>query len=200
MKEAFEKIKERMRDKMNHSFNQRYKAFVESIEIVNQVEGEDKDKYVSIGAYKQVAWERDIAIKQLHDLGYEFGQKIDSNDVIVSNLAKAYALNIKRCGVDITGKLETATQNAAALNQAYLRGRKDERDKFDKWREKYGKDTNVRSKEMYEISLEGYDDYTFFEMEMTKEEYEFLLKVAEKATETSIYGCMPRMYVEPKGE
>ena len=29
--------------------------------------------------YKQVAWERDVAIKQLEQLGYEFGEKIDSN-------------------------------------------------------------------------------------------------------------------------
>lgn len=32
---------------------------------------------VSLGVYKQVAWERDIAIQQLHELGYEFGQKIE---------------------------------------------------------------------------------------------------------------------------
>lgn len=37
MQEVFEKIKERLEEKMNHSFNQRYKAFAESIEIVNQV-------------------------------------------------------------------------------------------------------------------------------------------------------------------
>ena len=32
---------------------------------------------VSLEVYKQVAWERDIAIQQLHELGYEFGQKIE---------------------------------------------------------------------------------------------------------------------------
>lgn len=32
---------------------------------------------ISLGVYKQVAWERDIAIQQLHELGYEFGQKIE---------------------------------------------------------------------------------------------------------------------------
>ena len=32
---------------------------------------------VSLEVYKQVAWERDIAIEQLHELGYEFGQKIE---------------------------------------------------------------------------------------------------------------------------
>ena len=51
-----------------------------AIEIVNQVEKECRDKFVSIGTYKQVAWERDIAIEQLHELEYEFGQKIHSSD------------------------------------------------------------------------------------------------------------------------
>ena len=43
---------------------------------------------VSLGVYKQVAWERDIAIQQLHELGYEFGQKIEpttKNDLRVDN-------------------------------------------------------------------------------------------------------------------
>ena len=31
---------------------------------------------VSLDVYKQVAKERDIAIQQLHELGYEFGQKV----------------------------------------------------------------------------------------------------------------------------
>jgi hypothetical protein len=51
-------------------------------------------------------------------------------------------VNIKRYGVDVTEKWATATQNAAALNQAYLRGRQDERDKFDEWREEYNKEHN----------------------------------------------------------
>lgn len=42
MKAVFEKIRERLEEKMNHSFNQRYKAFAESIEIVNQVAEEYK--------------------------------------------------------------------------------------------------------------------------------------------------------------
>lgn len=83
-------------------------GIIDAVEIVNQVAeeyGEEsgmdysefsmenqvelfkagiKPKYVSIGAYKQVAWERDIAIEQLHELGYELGQKIDGKEVNVS--------------------------------------------------------------------------------------------------------------------
>ena len=33
-----------------------------------------------IGAFDTVKWERDIAIEQLHDLGYEFGQKVKENN------------------------------------------------------------------------------------------------------------------------
>ena len=43
---------------------------------------------ISLDVYKQVAWERDIAIQQLHELGYEFGQKIEpttKNDLAVSS-------------------------------------------------------------------------------------------------------------------
>lgn len=50
------------------------------VEIIDEISKKYKDKYVSIGVYKQVAWERDMAIEQLHELGYEFGEKIDSND------------------------------------------------------------------------------------------------------------------------
>ena len=90
MKEAFEKIKNRLANEKIQWLNfvmtnemyvdAKIYAYDKAIEIVNQVAEEYKDKYVSIGAYKQVAWERDIAIEQLHDLGYEFGQKIESND------------------------------------------------------------------------------------------------------------------------
>ena len=31
----------------------------------------------ALGAYNQVKWERDIAIQQLHDLGVEFGERIN---------------------------------------------------------------------------------------------------------------------------
>ena len=36
-----------------------------------------EDEMVSKGVLEQVMWERDIAIEQLHELGYELGQKIE---------------------------------------------------------------------------------------------------------------------------
>ena len=41
----------------------------------------------TIEAYRQVCKERDIAIEQLHELGYEFGQKIEPCDDVVSRQA-----------------------------------------------------------------------------------------------------------------
>ncbi len=49
------------------------------------------DETVSLGAFKQVIWERDIAIGQLKELGYDFGQKIEpSGDLISREAVKAY--------------------------------------------------------------------------------------------------------------
>lgn len=46
------------------------------LKIVNQLAEEYKGKYVRIGTLEQVMWERDVAIKQLKELGYEFGEKV----------------------------------------------------------------------------------------------------------------------------
>ena len=59
------------------------------------------------------------------------------NNDIVNQLAMKYAICLTKFGVDITEKLETATQNAMALEQAYIRGRQDERDRFAKWQDEY---------------------------------------------------------------
>lgn len=95
MKELFEKMKEKLIEMKIVRVEQCHedyelevmteRDFDDAIEIVNQVAEECKDKYVSIGVYKQVAWERDVAIEQLHELGYEFGQKIDVPDINVGS-------------------------------------------------------------------------------------------------------------------
>ena len=50
------------------------------------------DDTVSRGVFEQVRWERDIAIEQLHELGYELGQKIEPCDAI-SRQAVRHILN-----------------------------------------------------------------------------------------------------------
>ena len=69
---------------------------------------------VSLGAYKQVAWERDIAIQQLHELGYEFGQKIEPTtkndlgvDVPDNNVGKIKDnLGVDYLGVDCISRAD----------------------------------------------------------------------------------------------
>lgn len=55
---------------------------------------------------------------------------IKTQEEMIQELAIMYATSLVRYGVDIQGKLESATQMNYALNQAYLRGREDERERF----------------------------------------------------------------------
>lgn len=50
-------------------------------------------------------------------------------------------------------------------------------------------------KKLYQITLNGCDDDTVFEMDLTEEEYALLKRVSDKANETSTYQCEPRMYI-----
>jgi len=52
------------------------------------------------------------------------------------------------------------------------------------------------SKKNYKVSIHGCDDSTIFEIEMTKAEYVFLKKIADRSQEVSTYGCMPIIYIE----
>lgn len=64
-------------------------------EILEVVEADDIKRLppvtpqpqITEGAYKQVMWERDTAIKQLNDLGYKFGEKIEPQGDTISRQA-----------------------------------------------------------------------------------------------------------------
>ena len=63
---------------------------------------------ISLDVYKQVCAERDIAIKQLHELGYEFGQKIETtpkNDLGVDAVSRQAVLDlmIQKWGENFSG-------------------------------------------------------------------------------------------------
>lgn len=45
-------------------------------EVRDRIEALPAVDAVPVGAYKQVRWERDIAIGQLRELGYELGEKV----------------------------------------------------------------------------------------------------------------------------
>lgn len=48
----------------------------------------------------------------------------------------------------------------------------------------------------YKISIDGCDDSTVFEMELTEQEAELVKRICNRSSETSTYGCMPTMEIE----
>ena len=56
------------------------------------------------------------------------------------HFAKNYAKWLTKCGVNVTEKWLTATEQASALNEAYMRGMQDERDRFAELQEEYNND------------------------------------------------------------
>lgn len=67
---------------------------------------------------------------------------------IVYNLAKRYAVCLGKYGVDISGNFDSAVKMEYVLNQAYMRGRQDEIDRFREHETEYSNsdvtDTNAR--------------------------------------------------------
>ena len=62
-------------------------------EVIKILEQEPSGETVSLEAFKQVKWERDIAIEQLKELGYGFGQKIESSGDAISRQAVYEQIN-----------------------------------------------------------------------------------------------------------
>ena len=54
----------------------------------------------------------------------------NADENIINQLAMMYAVALTKYGVDIREKFDTATQMTMTLNQAYIRGRQDEIEKF----------------------------------------------------------------------
>jgi len=80
MKEFIEKLIGRLEEYKN-KFDELDAGYIhdeadEAIKIVNQLAEEYKYKYMSKEVLEQVMWERDVAIEQLKELGYEFGEKV----------------------------------------------------------------------------------------------------------------------------
>ena len=48
---------------------------------------------------------------------------------------------------------------------------------------------------LYEIIVDGCDDSTSIELELTESEFTLVEGIAHLITKASTYGCMPRMYV-----
>lgn len=48
----------------------------------------------------------------------------------------------------------------------------------------------------YKVCVDGCDDSTSIEIELTDEQAETVRNVAERITEASTYGCMPKMSID----
>lgn len=77
-------ITESGEDKNAHT-NRVLRALINGVETMPPVNPQEPcGEIVSLGVFKQVMWERDIAIEQLKELGYGFGQKIEPQESEVS--------------------------------------------------------------------------------------------------------------------
>jgi len=63
----------------NHAFNSFYKGLVKAHKIVADLPSVD---VVSVSAYKQVMWERDVAVEQLKQIGKGLGEAMDDATLI----------------------------------------------------------------------------------------------------------------------
>ena len=77
----------------------------------------------------------ECAIENVIDIVNELAEEYRNDKVCQT--AIMYAKNLHKYGIQIDSIWETATQQSMALNQAYMRGRQDERDIFDEWQEKH---------------------------------------------------------------
>ncbi len=55
-----------------------------------------------------------------------------------------------------------------------------------------------KMKKKYIILVEGCDDDTIIEKDLTLNEFKLIQSVAKEITKTSNYQCMPRMYIKEK--
>lgn len=114
----------------------------EIYKIVNQLAEESNKKYeptMDLIEYGIKGYNHHL--KEQYRSGYYDAKREllgPSDSERVDNLSKQIAVYLTKYGVNITEKLDTAVRNTYALDQAYLRGRQDELNKFIKWREAQG--------------------------------------------------------------
>lgn len=82
---------------------------------IKALEQEPCNDTVSRGVFEQVMWERDTAIEQLRELGYELGQKIEPCDDCVSRSAVMQIVEISRLHLDRKYDTEVMSEQIKAL-------------------------------------------------------------------------------------
>ena len=102
--------------------------------IVFNVLREKLKKKLNEPSYQHSGEDYYVGICSAEEIVYEVEREFLKDNPIYK-YAMLHAEHLVKHGVDISEKWETATQNAAALEEAYLRGRQDERDRFARWQE-----------------------------------------------------------------
>lgn len=92
------------------------------------------DDCIGYTTYHRYEHELDKIISIVNQLAEEYNNSHDSMEI---QIAKNYAKWLTKCGVNVTEKWLTATEQAYALDEAYIRGRQDERDRFAEWQEEH---------------------------------------------------------------
>ena len=70
---------------------------------IKALEQEHCEDSISRGVFEQVMWERDVAIGQLKELGYEFGAKIEPCEDAISRTEVIKAIDERE---DVNGKVD----------------------------------------------------------------------------------------------
>ena len=74
--------------KADTPLDEAYKSMIDALETaIKALKQEPGNDTVSLGVFEQVRWERDVAIDQLKQLGYELGEKIRISDDAVDRQA-----------------------------------------------------------------------------------------------------------------
>lgn len=73
---------------------------------------ESMTKEQILGLYKQIKWERDIAIEQLHDIGKELGEKMDDVRKVIFCKDCKYWTEEQTCAESSADPFECPERNA----------------------------------------------------------------------------------------
>ncbi len=60
------------------------KTLKEAVRVIKALDHESSNEMVNRKVFEQVMWERDVAIDQLKELGYEFGERVITDSDIIS--------------------------------------------------------------------------------------------------------------------
>ena len=183
-------------------------AYMQAV-FENIIDKLEEQKAKGIYDYNSIIGEKNVLAKAIEIVKQE---AVQYNNDQINQLAMMYAKNLVQFGVDITKIWDTAIQQTAALNQAYIRGRQDERDRFEQYnngwiactdrlptREEYqrgnGRFLVTDGNRTYEAEFDIYESHTFGKSRMSTDWF-----VTDKCVTHWQNEPLPPKPYQPKGE